>query len=123
VLGLICGFSLGLVLRIAGAAYSLDGNVIPSADYLYRLGTPTARWSSINSRIYFDAAGNVGIGTASPAASLEINGGVRLITGTKGTCDATLRGTLWYTSGGAGKDSVQVCAKDAAGTYAWRTIY
>jgi hypothetical protein len=39
-------------------------------------------------------------------------------------CNSTTRGTLWMTNGGAGvKDAVQVCAKDATDTYAWRTLY
>jgi hypothetical protein len=34
------------------------------------------------------------------------------------------RGWYWDTQGTTGvKDSVQVCAKDAADAYAWRTIY
>jgi len=37
---------------------------------------------------------------------------------------ADFRGTIWVTRGGAGvADTVQVCAKDAADAYAWRTIY
>ena len=68
---------------------------------------------------------NVGIGTAAPNEALEINGGMRLNTATsKPTCDVTARGTFWFTQGGAGvKDDVEVCAKDATDTYAWRTIY
>jgi hypothetical protein len=37
---------------------------------------------------------------------------------------ADLRGVIWVTRGGVGvMDSVQVCAKDAANAYDWRTIY
>ena len=40
------------------------------------------------------------------------------------TCDAAHRGQFNYVAGGAGvKDMVQVCGKDAADVYAWRTIY
>lgn len=40
------------------------------------------------------------------------------------SCVSTLAGTFNYAAGGVGsKDTVQVCAKDAAGVYAWRTIY
>jgi hypothetical protein len=69
--------------------------------------------------------GNVGIGTTSPSAKLEINGGVRLNTATaKPTCDSTQRGIFWVTQGTAGvKDNVEVCAKDATDAYAWRTLY
>lgn len=71
-------------------------------------------------------AGNMGLGVASATQRLEVNGGVRLNTLTaQPTCDATNgRGTIWAIQGAAGvKDSIQVCAKDAANTYAWRPIY
>jgi hypothetical protein len=71
--------------------------------------------------------GNVGIGTTtiSTGQKLEVNGGIALNTATaKPTCSATTRGTFWVTQNGAGvKDNVEVCAKDAADAYAWRTIY
>jgi len=46
----------------------------------------------------------------------------------KPTCvDATNRGMLWFTQGitggGATTDTLEVCAKDAADTYAWRTLW
>jgi hypothetical protein len=42
----------------------------------------------------------------------------------KPTCNAAYRGFTWYTPGGAGvKDDFQVCGKDVADAYAWRTIY
>lgn len=71
------------------------------------------------------ATGKVGVRTAAPNRELEVNGGVRLNTATaKPSCDATVRGTFWVTQGGAGvKDSVEVCAKDAADNYAWRTLF
>jgi hypothetical protein len=44
--------------------------------------------------------------------------------GAQPACSASVRGTLWQTNGGPGvKDSVSICAKDAADAYAWRTIY
>jgi hypothetical protein len=69
--------------------------------------------------------GNVGINTTTPSAALEVNGGIRLNTAiAKPACDSTTRGTTWFTQGGAGvKDSYEVCAKDAADAYAWRTLY
>jgi hypothetical protein len=40
------------------------------------------------------------------------------------TCAAAVRGRVWHVAGGTGvADSVSVCAKDAADSYAWRTIY
>jgi len=40
--------------------------------------------------------GNIGIGTANPAATLDVNGGLKL--GTASTCDATSEGTMRYNS-------------------------
>lgn len=78
-------------------------------------------------RLTVDSAGNVGIGTSaiSSGQKLEINGGVTLATATsKPACNSTTRGTFWAVQSGAGvKDTVEVCAKDAADAYAWRTIY
>lgn len=78
-------------------------------------------------RMALDSAGNVGIGTSaiSSGQKLEINGGVTLATVTsKPACSSTTRGTFWAVQSGAGvKDTVEVCAKDAADAYAWRAIY
>ena len=41
----------------------------------------------------------------------------------KPTCKSVTRGLLWYTLGGAAKDTLEVCAKDAADVYAWRTLW
>ncbi len=40
------------------------------------------------------------------------------------TCGAPVRGRLWFVAGGTGvKDGLSVCAKDATGAFAWRTLY
>ena len=44
--------------------------------------------------------------------------------GGKPTCAVGYRGMRWHDFGAASvKDTVEVCAKDAADAYAWRTIY
>jgi hypothetical protein len=89
------------------------------------LAHPFGLFTANSERVRITPTGNVGIGTSSPAAKLEVNGGVRLNTGgARPACDATTRGTLWFAQGGSGvQDSVTVCAKDASDSYAWRTIY
>lgn len=58
------------------------------------------------------------------AASMGFNGGIKLSTGSRPTCDATTRGTLWYVAGGAGvADTCEICRKDGADAYAWVTIF
>jgi hypothetical protein len=55
---------------------------------------------------------------------LTVGKAVQLTTGTRPTCDATYQFTFWAVAGGVGvKDTVDVCAKAADGTFAWRTIY
>jgi hypothetical protein len=76
-------------------------------------------------RMRVTAVGNVGIGTTSPGQKVEVNGGIRIntIVG-KPTCDSSARGTFWFTQGAAdAKDTAEVCAKDAANVYDWRTLY
>lgn len=110
------------IARVSAATF--DSNLIPSTTATYDVGVTSQVWRSINNVVYFSGT-NVGVGVASPGQTLEVNGGVRLnTTATKPTCDSSQRGTFWVTQSGAGvQDSVQVCAKAAADTYAWRTIY
>lgn len=72
-------------------------------------------------------SGIVGIGTTTLDVDdfLVVNGPIRIDdTGAQPTCDAGIQGMFWYEEGGAGvKDTVDVCAKDAADAYAWRSIY
>lgn len=55
---------------------------------------------------------------------LTVGNAIQLTTGTKPTCAAAYQFTFWAVSGGAGvKDTVEVCAKDSGGTFAWRVLY
>ena len=110
------------IARVSAATF--DSNVIPGTTNTYKIGVSTSTWQSINDLLYFSGS-NVGIGVASPARELEVNGGLRLNTVTaKPSCVSGVRGTFWVTeSGGGTKDSVEVCVKNASDTYAWFTIY
>jgi hypothetical protein len=91
-----------------------------------RLNSSEFRFYNSDTRLAtIQSSGNVGIGISSPSQKLEVNGGIKLNTTiAKPTCNSSTRGTFWFTQGATGtKDSVEVCAKNAAGTYAWRTIY
>jgi hypothetical protein len=109
------------------SVYSKGGDVY----ILGGLGGGTGRFSAPagNVLLGIDSGSNlqgyVGIGTIAPTQELEINGGMRLNTVTdKPTCDNTVRGTFWTAQGGTGvKDTVEVCAKDGADAYDWRTLY
>ncbi len=53
------------------------------------------------------------------AASLEA-----LPSGPEPACSSTTAGYLWYIPGASGvQDHMQLCAKDATNTYAWKTLY
>lgn len=57
--------------------------------------------------------------SVSIAASLEA-----LPSGAQPACSSTTGGFLWYIPGASGvQDHMQLCAKDATNTYAWRTLY
>lgn len=53
----------------------------------------------------------------------EANGPYDDTLGSQPTCDVTVRGRRWRTEGGVGvADTYQVCTKDAANVYAWRSL-
>lgn len=62
------------IARVSAATF--DSNVIPSSTATYKLGVSGNTWSSINDIINFSGS-NVGIGTASPGAALEVSGTIR----------------------------------------------
>lgn len=94
------------------------------AAFTFSTTPPNAQYAV--ERIRVASTGNVGIGVSAPAQRLEVNGGVRLnpdATTARPTCSTTIRGTIWVTQGATGfADTVDVCAKDSAGNYAWRTL-
>lgn len=105
-------------------AATFDSHLVPAVANTYKIGTAAGDWQSINNTVFFSGA-NVGIGVASPAAALEVNGGVRLNTLTsRPACTVSERGTIWVVQSATGvKDAVAVCVKNASNVYTWATIY
>lgn len=106
------------------SAATFDTGVYPSTNATEPLGGTGQTWSSINGIINFSGS-DVGIGTLSPAEPLEVNGALRLTpqAGSPPSCASGIRGSLYFQSGGAGKDDLYLCATNASGTYAWQTLY
>lgn len=83
-------------------------------------------------RMRVTASGNIGIGTTLPKQKLEVNGGVRIYPVTASantdtptvssqpTCDATTRGTLWFTPS-TPVDKLEICVKNN-GVYSYKEI-
>jgi hypothetical protein len=116
-------FSINGLANIAAAA---EENYTTTS-YATRITFGTTPTGAINNieRMRITGTGNVGIGSTAPSQRLEVNGGVRVNpTTAKPACDATSRGTFWFTQGAAGiKDTTEVCAKDASEAYAWRLLW
>jgi prepilin-type N-terminal cleavage/methylation domain-containing protein len=110
------------VARVSAASF--DSNLLPSSTNTYSLGGSGAIWTSVNNIIYFSGS-NVGIGVSSPQQTLEVNGGVRLNTGTsEPTCSASQRGTLWFIEQSPGtRDSLQLCYETTSSAYQWTTLF
>jgi hypothetical protein len=81
--------------------------------------------STSNSMVLGDSNVSVGIGTQTPSAKLEVNGGVRLNSSIgKPNCNASTRGTFWITQQATGQeDSVEVCVKNSSDIYIWKTVF
>jgi hypothetical protein len=55
---------------------------------------------------------------------LSLNAAAGVLGESRPACSATVQGRTWFIAGGVGvADSFTVCAKDASGVFAWRTIY
>ena len=48
---------------------------------------------------------------------------VPTLNATRPSCDATMRGRIWFQPGSGVKDELSVCAANASAVYAWRILY
>ncbi|NBX66066.1 MAG: hypothetical protein EBQ96_03615, partial [Proteobacteria bacterium] len=87
---------------ITNSATAGDLNVYTADELSFWTGTPSTR------RLYIGSNGRTGIGTATPGALLDVEGGIQLGDDT-GTCDAAKDGTLRYNT-----SQLQICV---AGTW------
>jgi hypothetical protein len=63
--------------------------------------------------------GNVGIGTTSPVAKLDVSGAIKL-GNTPSPCDASHRGVMKFVKGGNREDDkLYICMKTSTGSYNW----
>lgn len=77
--------------------------------------------SEDNSNFFWDDSSNeLGVGTNTPAAKLDVAGGVKVADDTD-TCDATKVGTLRYNSD-SNNSYCDMCMQDGAATYSWTNI-
>lgn len=60
------------IARVSAATF--DSDIRASSTNTYKIGAASAEWQSINNTIYFSGS-NVGIGVASPGATLQVTGG------------------------------------------------
>jgi hypothetical protein len=56
------------------SAATFNSNIVPSSTNTYSLGVSGSVWNNINNIIYFSGS-NVGVGTTTPLAPLEVAGG------------------------------------------------
>ena len=99
--------------NISGVLIDVNGS--SNSYYGLRVGSNTG-----NDHLAVTNAGNVGIGTASPASKLDVNGGIRMADDSS-TASASNVGTLRYRTSG-NNSYVDMCMQTDASTYAWVNI-
>jgi len=131
-IGASAGWKSGATPATANAV--TIGSNLTFLGYQSGLGSTTQRTNStaIGNEAYVDADNTVVLGDenvvdvfAGSTKQAKVSAkGIQLTTGTKPTCDATTRGTVWYVAGGTGvADTSEMCRKDAGDAYAWVALY
>lgn len=82
----------------------------PNEDII--LGSTSGMWNSVSlqtngGRIFLNAAGNVGIGTTAPAASVDVNGLIKVAGTGSEACSASTVGAIRYNAAG---NYMEVCS-------------
>jgi competence protein ComGC len=111
------------IARVSAATF--DSDIRASSSNMYVIGAAGQEWKSINNTIFFSGS-NVGIGTASPQQTLEVNGVLRLNTSVSSpACNSSARGTIWISTHTTNAtDTIQVCLeKSDNSTYFWAVLY
>ena len=101
-------------IDFAAGTGSSGGGIL---DFLTSAG---ALGSSPTTRMRINRLGNVGIGTTSPQAKLQVSGGVQLANDTAGA-SASKVGTFRYRTSG-NNSYVDMCMQTGASTFAWVNI-
>ena len=127
-IGFSAGYSSGATPSTANAVTT--GGTGTFIGPLAGLGSAAQRnnATAIGYAAYVDADNRVVLGNGSVAdvwagstgQARLVGTGVRLVTGSRPTCDATARGLMFYVAGGAGvADTIAICGKSDADSYSW----
>lgn len=119
--GMTGDVQLGAVSSINGAGLTLQGRTVSGTTAVGVTVSTATNYAHAGAKLLLVANNGV------ERANVDKDGGLQIGVGNTSappTCDAAQRGKFWYRGGEAGvADAVQVCAKDLADAFAWRTIY
>jgi hypothetical protein len=91
------------------------GANVTGANLTIRAGAGTSG-NAVGGQLILGGGANAGSGER---GAVQIEDG-----GTRPTCAAGIRGSIWYDAGGAGVlDTLEVCRKDASNNYAWVGLF
>lgn len=83
-----------------------------------------SQWTTNSSDIYYNA-GYVGVEMTTPNAKVTVyGGGIKIDSGgvTKPACNNSTRGLIWFTNGGNGNDTIEICQRLQTGGLSSKTI-